>query len=276
MKKQDANLAEICGAFIGDGWIDSKKTAFYILGDPKEDKEYYDFHLGPLFSKRIEKTKPKHHIYWSVYGIHSYKKSTINFFIKNKMMAGKKANKAFFPKWILSSEKLMIAALRGLYDADGNFHCKKCYGKYDNSFRKKYHCQPRIILTSTSKKLIIQSFEILKKLGFHPEKIKLRKGGLKNKRNCSKSYIIKINKLDEIKRWFEKIKLSKNPKHITKYLIWKKHGFCPPKLSQNQRKRILNGSLNPNKFYAGDRVRTCVGTKPVDGSFECFIDSSSL
>ena len=36
----------------------------------------------------------------------------------------------------------------------------------------------------------------------------------------------------------------KNPVKLTRYLVWKKFGFCPPHTNLQQRKDILNGKLN--------------------------------
>ncbi len=51
-------IAEILGAFIGDGWIESKGTGLYITGSPTEDKEYYDNFLALLFEQITQGKKP--------------------------------------------------------------------------------------------------------------------------------------------------------------------------------------------------------------------------
>src|SRR3989344_5274479 len=214
--------AEICGAIIGDGWMEQRGNALYITGHKSEDKDYYDNHLGPLFSKNFIYVKPRNYPYWSVYGIHSYKKEVIDSIVNLGIQKGKKVYTTKFPEWIFNSNELMIAGLRGLFDTDGCFNCQKCYGKYDNKFRKKYHCQPRVLITSTSKKLIYQSFEILMSLGLHPTKVEMREKGVICGKKCERSYTIKINRLNEIHKWFDVFNLSSNPKHVTKYLVWKK------------------------------------------------------
>lgn len=249
MKVVAPEIAEICGAVIGDGWIESTESALYIVGNITEDKDYFDKHLGPIFSKTFIRVNPRLYPYWSVYGIHTYAQNIIKDIIKLGIQKGNKANYAKIPKWIFSSKKLMAAVLRGLFDTDGSFYCKKCYGKYDNEFRKKYHCQPTIQIKSTSKELIVQIFKIMERLDLHPEKIKIRKGGFLYNKNCKESYFVKLNKLDEIRKWFEILKLSSNPKHITKYLIWKKFGFCPPYTTLVDRKRILEGNIDLSSYY---------------------------
>ena len=247
--KQTKELSEILGTISGDGWIESTEKGLYIVGNIKDDKEYFDKHLGPLFSKTLIEVKPKIYPYWSVYGIHTYKQEIIRDVIKLGIKKGKKVDSVKVPKWIFSSREFMVFFLKGLFDTDGNFGCKKCYGRYDNEFNKKYHTQPIVRIDSISKQLLVDVFEIMKRLDLHPEKIKMRKGGLKCGKWCMDSYFIKLNKRDEIKTWFETLKLSSNPKHIDKYLIWKKFGFYPPKINSIERKEILKGKINPYFYY---------------------------
>ena len=58
-KKMNVEIAEILGAFIGDGWIESSLNSIYITGDKIEDKDYYDNFLAPIFSKNFVDIKPK-------------------------------------------------------------------------------------------------------------------------------------------------------------------------------------------------------------------------
>lgn len=245
----NSNISEICGAIIGDGWIESRETALYITGNKVEDKDYYDFALGPLFSETFLDVQPKLYPYWSVYGFHIYNQNTIRTILQLGIPKGYKADIVEFPDWVFSSEEIMSAAIRGYFDTDGNFSCKRCYGKYDNKFRKKYHCQPRIEIVSISKNLILQTYYILNTLGITPSKVSVRKGGFICNKKCQDAYRIRIDKLGDIKLWFEELRLSSNPKHITKYQIWKKFSFCPPKTTLNERKEILNNSLDPYSYY---------------------------
>jgi hypothetical protein len=73
----NAEVAELLGAFIGDGWIEKRKKGMYILGNITEDKEYYDNFLAPLFSKHFTLVIPKEFSYWSVYGICTYKNTSL-------------------------------------------------------------------------------------------------------------------------------------------------------------------------------------------------------
>src|SRR6185295_3401650 len=84
-------IAEILGAFIGDGWIEKRQTALYIIGSETEDKDYYDKYLGPLFSKFICDVSPRSFPYWNVYGIGCYKGAVIQRCILQGFQIGRKA-----------------------------------------------------------------------------------------------------------------------------------------------------------------------------------------
>ena len=251
MNVSNEKIAEICGAFIGDGWIENRGGSCYLAGHQLEDKEYYDSYIVHLFNEALSEVKPKLYPYWRVYGVGIHKKEVIRKLIQLGVEKGKKVYSAQIPEWVMSAQNsIKIGFLRGLFDTDGNFHCKKCYGKYDNDFRKRYHCQPRIVFVSVSKKLMEQTIELLSQLDLHPESMKARKGSLNNG-NRRQSYIVKLNRLDEMKLWFEELKLSANPKHITKYLIWKKFGFIPPRTTIEERRNILKGERDIYSYYAG-------------------------
>ena len=176
---KSSEIAEICGAIIGDGWIESREKALYIAGHKFDDREYYDTYLAPLFSRTLIKVEPKNYDYWKVYGFGTCNRKVIGKIINLGIKKGKKVYTTEFPEWVFPNKEFMVSALRGFFDADGNFSCKKCYGKYDNNFRRRYHCQPRIEIGSSSKKLILQIFNILKFLGFFPGKVYIKKANSK-------------------------------------------------------------------------------------------------
>ena len=242
-------IAELCGAVIGDGWIQSNEKSFFLAGDPREDKEYYDFHMLPLINKILDlKLKTKNFPYWKVYGISIHKKEVIRKLLKFGLSKGKKVDVAFIPNWIMKSDKrIMKAFILGLFDTDGCIFCQKDYTKYAKEFSSRYHSKIRIRISSISKELISQVFEIMNKLNIRCVKRELKRGWANN-RNNHNVYIIEINRLEDIKKFFED-EISKNQKHITKYLIWKKFGFCPPKTTIEQRKQILKNELAPHIFY---------------------------
>ena len=54
--------------------------------------------------------------------------------------------------------------------------------------------------------------------------------------------------MNQLEYWMKSIGFNSR-KHLTKYLIWKKSGFCPPYTSLPQREQILNEELDPYSFY---------------------------
>lgn len=241
-------ISEICGAIIGDGWIQSNERNFFLAGDPVEDKDYYDIHLSRLFKEVLTSVKVKSFPYWKVYGISIHNQNLIRKLLGWGLPKGKKTHIVRVPRWIKDSEdKIKKAFLRGLFDTDGCVFCQKSYGKYNNEFDLNYHSKIRLRITSVSQKLIEDIFLLCEKLGLRVTKIKIN-GGFKHNRNCSDVYLLNINEMNSIKRWFVEIKPSNN-KHTTKYLVWKKFGFCPPYTTIEQRKDILKKKVNPYDLY---------------------------
>lgn len=242
-------IAELLGAFVGDGWIDSRERGLYILGDPTEDKLHYDKILAPYFSKYFSPVKPSLFSKWGVYGIACYKRKAIKHALKLGFISGSKAKIAKIPEEIFDSPaKIRCAFLRGLFDTDGSFYCDRARGKFANSWRKKHHHQPRIEFHLSSKKLVYGLQRLCNLLGIKGAKIIENKGKRSNNRNNSNSYKFRINKKEHIDVWFNKIG-SNNPRQKTKYLIWQKYRFLPPKTSLKDRFAILENKLNPFELY---------------------------
>ncbi len=249
IQEDKEKVAELCGAVIGDGWIQSNERGFFLAGDPNEDREYYDNYIANLVSQILFKVKPRHFPYWSVYGISLYKRDSIKKLLEWGLPKGKKVDSAEIPKWIINSNKSIIYSfIRGLFDTDGNISCQKDYTKYADEFNSTYHTKARLRFTTISKKLADQIFELLKKLHFRTVKRILKRGHIQNNRKNNDVYIIEINELKSIHQFFGNLWPS-NPKHITKYQVWKKFGFCPPYTTIKQRKDILKNKLNPYNLY---------------------------
>ena len=247
-KIQEEIIAELCGAITGDGWIQSNERGMFLAGDPTEDKDYYDFNIQRLFDKLSIITTPKHFPYWKVYGFSIYSGEVIKRFLGFGLPKGRKAHSAEIPPWILkSSDKIKMAFIRGLFDADGCVWCQKDYTKYAKDFDANYHTKIRIRFTSISYQLQNQLQNQLSLVGFKGKLRTLRNRATKL-RNNKDIHIVEINRLGDIKKFFNTLKPS-NEKHNTKYLIWKEFGFCPPKTTIKQRKDILKKKINPYDLY---------------------------
>ncbi|MBI2106952.1 hypothetical protein HYT57_03130 [Candidatus Woesearchaeota archaeon] len=48
--------------------------------------------------------------------------------------------------------------------------------------------------------------------------------------------------------WFNEIGFNSS-KHLTKYDIWKRFGFCPPYTNILERQKILDETIDVNSYY---------------------------
>jgi len=238
-KKINPEIAEILGAFIGDGWIESRERGFYIMGSPTEDKDYYDNFLAPLFSKHFTEIDARAFPCWSVYGIASYKKYAINRAIDLGFQVGPKSLVAEIPdKLMFANKKTKKAILRGIFDTDGSFWCDKSRATTSVEWKRTYNYIPQMRITSCSKKLINQIKLLLNEFDIRSE-IKLKsKKGFKCNRNINNSFALNIRKKLDIEKWFDLIGTN-NPRHQTRYDVWKKLGYLPPRTTIEERKKIL-------------------------------------
>ncbi|MBU2560893.1 MAG: hypothetical protein KKD17_01250 [Nanoarchaeota archaeon] len=178
-KKFNPEIAEILGAFIGDGWIESDKDALYITGSPIEDKLYYDRHLAPLFSRNFIPVKPRNFQYWGVYGIVTYKKEAILKALRFGFKPGYKALKAEIPEEImLSTPKPKKAVLRGIFDTDGSFWCEKSRSKTSTTWKRTHNHHPELRISSCSRKLLEQIRELLNAFEISSEITQTRRSSL--------------------------------------------------------------------------------------------------
>ena len=215
--KLDVRTAEILGAFIGDGWIQSNKRAFYILGDRTEDRAYYDNYLGPMFKEVFGEINVKEFQSWKVYGLASYKKVIIEKCLELGFQSGKKALTVKIPDYIMdSSPEVKIALMRGIFDTDGSFWCERSRAKTSQEWKRNYPYHPMFQITSCSEKLLYQLATMLDDLGIHASIRCIRLKGVKCRRNVNNAYSLRINKIGHIRKWFEIIGTS-NPRHKTKY-----------------------------------------------------------
>lgn len=249
MIKKNENTAELIGLSFGDGGLtyrkNSNRVKFQLRGHLTEDKEHYDSYIIPLFNKEVmvplfsrkvgivfnERTK--------FYGLSVESvniEAPLNFI---GIPSGVK-NELSIPEWIKQDKKYLRRFLRGFLDTDGCIFCQKNYSIKNN----KFHTQIRIHLSCTLGKLMKEIYLVLKSMGF---KVLIYSQGPYGY-GKRKSYIVKICGGIQICKWMKEIG-SKNPKHITKYLIWKKVGFCPPYTSLNERKKILKKEENPYLYY---------------------------
>lgn len=238
--KIDEELAELIGIHIGDGCIsvNDRYSEYYLGGDLKEEKEYHDKWVGPLFNKKImlpffsKKVHYKEHPKVGIYGFHIFDKELVKVFNNFGVDSGSKLNIGI-PKEILINKNLHKSFIRGLFDTDGSIWFEK-----NRTCKTPINNVPIIKLGGVSSKLVEQTFNLLKGLGMHPRIKKPYKG----KRDKNPVHTVIIYRREDIKYFIENIGF-KNPKHFTKWEVYKKEGYCPPRTTLYQRQEILKHKI---------------------------------
>jgi len=241
--KIDGDLAELMGIHTGDGCISENErySEYYLGGDLIEEREYHNTWVGPLFNRNImqplfkKNVNYKEHPKVGIYGFHIFNKKLVNFFNKELgIKSGPKINIGI-PKKILSDKKLLKCFIRGLFDTDGNLYFDKNY-----SCKTPQNNHPIIKLGTVSQRLVLDVFNSLKSFGLNP----MMKKPYRGKRDKHIVYTVLLYRKFDINFFIEEIGF-KNSKHSSKWLLFKKLGYCPPNTKLEQRKvMLINNSKN--------------------------------
>lgn len=246
--KIDGDMAEIMGMHIGDGCIseNSRYSEYYLGGDITEEKDYHLNYVRPLFNKKValpvlgKRVNYKEHPKVGIIGFHIFRKEIVDFFKKLGIKSGSKI-KVRIPKKLIKDDVLMKRFLRGLFDTDGNLYFDK-----NRSAKNRLNNRPTISIGTVSGGLAKDVRSSLINLGFSPRIKKPYKG----KRNKNLVYVILLYRIKDIFNFISEIGF-KNPKHSTKWLIFKKYGFCPSHTNIKQRKEILKNPKLFNRYFIG-------------------------
>lgn len=241
-------LAEEIGIHIGDGSLFLRKKEGhydYFVCFHRDEESYKNYVIQLIES--IYGIKPSH------VDKDEKEKSILVEYNSKQLFLWKRAigmpdgdkRKILIPKFLINS-KFVVACIRGIFDTDGSV-----------TFKKKYrdcHYYPVIKIDNKNPMLISQLESALEKMGINTSS-QMNKPMKASNGSVSLLSTVYISGKRNINKWFDVVS-PKNENHITKYRIWKEFGFCPPKSTLEQRKMILDGTLNPNEFYAGGEIRT--------------------
>ncbi len=158
--KLTPELAEEIGMHYGDGFLSSKRYDYRLKGNLKDETEYYQEIIKPLF-KKLYNLEVNLKNFQTTFGFEISSKALWEF--KTKVIGIKPGNKynISIPKTLkVNNVKVLSSFIRGLFDTDGSL-CFKTKYKYE-----KYY--PEISISLYSKKLVREVGEILEMLGFNP------------------------------------------------------------------------------------------------------------
>ena len=228
--KQDDAIFELVGVLLGDGYIYFRPPWYRIeiSGNSTEDLPYFQDYLLLLLQNLSGREVHLRRCYdkkgSSIRLVLNSKKFVTHLVKEIGLVYGKrKAELAEVPDGLLSAGwKMTRLILRGFADTDGSlfFGRKGTYRKY---------LYPTIELKSVSIKLLKQFKVLLQSSGFAP---RLRRG------HKSKASVLYLSGRKQLSMWINEIGFS-NPKHLTKYQVWKKIGYCPPRTTLRDRLQIL-------------------------------------
>ena len=245
-KKISNNLIYLVGIHMGDGNLHHCKstrtyTASYY-GHLIDEDEFYQSYISSiienLFNKKTKTYKDfrKGHSYLKIY-VRS--KAIFTFLSKiAKLPIGSKSNLGM-PNYIINLDlNLKKYFIKGLSDTEFCLTFKKRH--------KTKHYYPVIEYGTSSNKLAKETSELLEDFGFKLTRL-FNYPTKRNGKDLTTNQI-NINGVENLEKWMREIGFN-SQKHMTKYLIWKKYGFCPPYTNILQRKAILDRDLDINSFY---------------------------
>ncbi len=245
-KKLTPELAYFIGIHLGDGCLSFKKEKYdRTMNYTGHFIDEYDWYtkditllIKELFNKNIKYYKGKNNkgewlsLYFHSKAIFTFLNKVIGLPIGSK-------NNCSIPDCIKNSNlKIKCAFIKGFADTDFCLTFKKR--------DKQLHYYPVIEFSTCNRTIVNELTFLLQEVKISSYSlldypIKMGKVNLKTNQ-------LHLNGIKPLKVWMEKIGFN-SPKHLTKYLIWKKYGFCPPNTNLTQRKDILDGKLDINKIY---------------------------
>jgi len=244
--KLSPDLAEILGIILGDGHLDLKKypkSPHYVLnisGSLSEDYNYYIDEINPMFFQLFNKEFKFVFQRENEFFARVSSKAIATFFKNLGVKPGKKVDNNEIPDKIMNAnDEIKKAFLRGVFDTEGSIAFKK------NT--KGFHVGPTITLAMKSEKFVYQLRTILCSFNFNPA-VYFEEFYDKRFNRTYRRHRLELPGKKNLAKFLEVINF-RNPRHLTKIEIWNRFGFYPPRLVYQQRIDILNGKLNPNKFY---------------------------
>jgi LAGLIDADG-like domain len=116
-------------------------------------------------------------------------------------------------------ERIRLAFVRGLFDADGSIaFSRKTY---------REHKYPTIEIKAASRRLSVGIRNLLTDAGFRS-----------SLNRSAENWTMRINGKAMLERWMERVG-SRNIRHLTKYLVWKKDCVCPPNTTVSERMNMI-------------------------------------
>ena len=234
----DENLAEFIGIVAGDGHLNCysrnnwRYYSIVITCNLNEDKFYFNnviqSKFKKLFNTCLNITCNKKKNYFNAY---NYSKAIVNYINKNfSIPIGNKSSDVNIPNNIMESGKLVLFFIRGLADTDFSLSFKN-KGKLHDYPVIKGSFKSRILVDNLNKSLT--NFGFCTNVCFNERNFDKRFG------KGYERHSIYLSGKNNLEKWISLIGFN-NPRLMTKYMIWKKFGYCLPNTTINERINSLS------------------------------------
>jgi intein/homing endonuclease len=236
LPRLDAAFAYFLGLLLGDGYVgDERNSVIYLVGHLTDEREYYDRVVIPLIS-RLFGIHPYSYVRkgQQAYAVH-FKSNLLVEYLRSEIGFPIRGVTKLIPRVVMNSPTCIKKAfLAGMFDSDGSlFFSLKSYGSY------RY---PTVEIKSVDKSIVEDLAELLGELGLRA-----------SLRRSAESWVVAVYGDAQLRKWMDLIG-SHNIKHLSKYLLWKKSGSCPPHTSMPERLEALR--LDKESFYPALLERT--------------------
>lgn len=250
-------LAYETGIHIGDGSMSvihgkcskgiSKEYRICYSGNLIDELDFHQNIIVPIIRKIYNKHVKVVKKPYNNTCVTSFKSTAIMSFKHNVLglPIGSKAALLGLPTAITeTSEDCIKNCIRGIADTDFSLVFLKRY--------REFHYYPKI-RGDFANKAIVKDLEywLEEVFGFDVttmydvQRIHPRTGVV------SVGHIIELNGEEMLEKWMDEIGFYSS-KHLSKYSLWEKFGFCPAKTSTPERMLMLDGKLDPHNWYKSD------------------------
>lgn len=243
-ERMTESLAEEIGIHVGDGSLGIYKFLtgnmwVYRISGSLEELDYYKTHVKSLLESLFNFSGKISAVAENESQIRIYSKAIATFKSNVlKLPVGSKSGTVRIPEVIISSPRCFTPFLRGIADSDFSF-----------TFKKKHwdvHKYPVIQAAFASRALVEDLQKILLDLKFKPYTC-MNVTVADGKGNPHKIHSLYLPGKNNLVKWYREIGFS-SPITKTRFLVWKKFGFCPPYTTLNDRIKILSSDINPQEI----------------------------
>ena len=229
-------FAYFLGVLLGDGSLGGLlRPTVYLVGHLIDERDYYDRVIIPLMAGLFN-VSPYSYVRkgQQAYATHFKSKRVVEF-LASTLGFPTHGSAKFIPVALLRGSGGVIKALIcGLFDSDGCLVFSKKH--------REIYSYPTIEIKNVSKSMILEIVGILRELGFRA-----------SMRKSAESWVAAVNGDVQVDQWMKRIG-SRNIKHLSKYLLWKRQGSVQPHTHTPQRLELLH--LDYDGFFRALKVET--------------------